>query len=251
MNILIIEDEAIAADRLESRLKDIDPTYRVVAKLGSVASSVRWLKTHTADLIFLDIQLSDGLSFSIFDQVNVATPIIFTTAYNQYAIHAFDLNSVAYLLKPITKSDLQQSLQKLDAMKSAFSIDFEHLLATFQGEKPAYRNRFLIRLGEKFRKVEIRDIAYCYALEKDVFAKTFGNQTFPMDHSLDQLEALLDPKIFFRINRKYLVNMEAIHNMIILSRSRIKLELQPPATNEMDSVVSVNRSVDFRKWVDS
>jgi DNA-binding LytR/AlgR family response regulator len=250
MRVLIIEDEEVAANRLESQLKEIDPDIEVMAKLGSISASTKWLLHHKPDLILLDIQLSDGLSFKIFEQVSTTSPIIFTTAYNQYAIKAFELNSVAYLLKPIRKSDLKQSLDKLDAMKSAFSIDFDNILAQYEGRKPSYKNRFLIRLGEKFTKVETSDIAYCYALEKDVYAKTSANRTFPMDYSLDQLEDLLDPKLFFRINRKFLVGMHSIQNMIILSRSRIKLELAPKPSNPLEAVVSINRSADFRRWMD-
>jgi DNA-binding LytR/AlgR family response regulator len=132
MNVLIVEDESLAADKLEQMLTEIDPSIKVLAKTGSITESARWLMQHTPDLIFLDIQLSDGISFSIFEQVAVNTPVIFTTAYDQYAIKAFQLNSIAYLLKPIRQSDLAESLRKYHTLKSAFSIDFEALLATFK-----------------------------------------------------------------------------------------------------------------------
>lgn len=251
LNVLIIEDEELAADRLESMIRDIDPGFTIMAKIGSVKESVKWLSTHTADLIFLDIQLSDGLSFGIFDRVNVQTPIIFTTAYDEYAIKAFQLNSIAYLLKPIRKSDLMESLQKYQALKSAFTIDFERLLANLQGKKPEYKKRFLIQTGDKIRKVEISDIAWFYALDKGVYLRTFQNHTYPAESSLDSLEQMVDPSQFFRINRKYLVNMEAIANMVAWSRGRIKLELKPKADDEFDSVVSIDRASDFRKWLNS
>ena len=136
MNALIIEDEALAADRLELILAEIDPSIRVLAKLDSVKDSVKWLMQYQADIIFLDIQLSDGISFSIFEQVSVSTPIIFTTAYDLYAIKAFQVNSIAYLLKPIRKSDLSESLHKLRNLKSAFSIDFDALLTQLQRRQP-------------------------------------------------------------------------------------------------------------------
>jgi DNA-binding LytR/AlgR family response regulator len=154
MDILIIEDESLAADRLEQMIKDIDPGFNVIAKLGSIKESAKWLLNNCADLIMLDIQLSDGISFSIFDQVAVTTPVIFTTAYDQYAIKAFDLNSIAYLLKPIKKIELADSLKKYDTLKSAFAIDFQNLLAGLQGVKPEYKKRFLIQTGEKIKKVE-------------------------------------------------------------------------------------------------
>jgi DNA-binding LytR/AlgR family response regulator len=252
LNVLIIEDEALAADRLEGMIREIAPDFNILAKIGSVKEAVKWLTNHSAaDLIFLDIQLSDGLSFNIFEQVTVQTPVIFTTAYDQYAIKAFQLNSIAYLLKPIRKDELMDSLQKYKSFKSAFSIDFERLLANLQGKKPEYKKRFLIQTGEKIRKVEISDIAWFYALDKGVYLRTFQNQSFPAESSLDSLEQLVDPAQFFRINRKYFVNMEAIANMVAWSRGRIKLELKPKADDEFDSVVSIDRASDFRKWLNS
>lgn len=251
LNVLIIEDEVLAADRLESMIREVAPGYTIMTKIGSVREAVKWLTTNTADLIFLDIQLSDGISFGIFDQVSVQTPIIFTTAYDQYAIKAFQLNSIAYLLKPIRKNELMESLQKYQALKSAFTIDFERLLANLQGKKLEYKKRFLIQTGDKIRKVEITDIAWFNAMDKSVYMRTFQNHTYPAENSLDNLEQQLDPSQFFRINRKYLVNMEAIANMVAWSRGRIKLELKPKADDEFDSVVSIDRASDFRRWLNS
>ena len=249
MNILIVEDEALAADRLEKILKEITPDINVLAKIGSIKESVKWLMLNSADLIFLDIQLSDGLSFSIFDQVSVQTPVIFTTAYDQYAIKAFQLNSVSYLLKPIRKNDLAESLQKYKSLKSAFSIDFDNLLSAIQGNKPEYRKRFLIQIADKFRKVEVEDIAFFYASDRNVFFTTLDGYSYPMDISLDALENAIDPALFFRINRKYIVSMKSIANMFAWSRSRIKLVLKPATDDEMDTIVSIDRTADFKKWM--
>ncbi|MCA1801461.1 MAG: LytTR family DNA-binding domain-containing protein [Rhodothermaceae bacterium] len=251
MKIAIIEDEVLAADRLEEMILEIVPDSQIVARCGSVRESVSWLLNNTADLIFLDIQLSDGLSFSIFDRISISTPVIFTTAYDQYAIKAFELNSISYLLKPIRKSDLEDSVRKYQSMKSAFSIDFDRLLAGIRGEDPGYKKRFLIRVGEKLKKVETTDIAYFYALEKSVFCRTFKNKMMPVDYTLDALESLIDPALFFRINRKYIVNLEAIDNMLAWSRSRIKLELTPPVKDGDDTIVSIERAADFKKWMNS
>jgi DNA-binding LytR/AlgR family response regulator len=251
MNALIIEDETLAAERLELMLKDIDPTIRVLAKLVSVKDSVNWLMQYQADVIFLDIQLSDGLSFSIFEQVSVSTPVIFTTAYDLYAIKAFQVNSIAYLLKPIRKSDLSEALLKLRNLKSAFTIDFDSLLAQIQGHQPGFKKRFLIQIGEKIKKIEIADIAYFYVLEKGCYMRTFQNNNYPVDYTLDKLETLIDPSCFFRINRKYLVNMAAISNMVAYSRSRVKLELKPKADDEFETIVSIDRSADFKNWLNS
>lgn len=249
MNVLIIEDEKLAIEKLESMLQETDPGIRVIARLGSVRESVSWLEQHTADLIFLDIQLSDGISFSIFEQVAVTTPIIFTTAYDQYAIKAFELNSIAYLLKPIRKKELEDSLKKLKSLKSTFTIDFSALVSQLKGQETPFKKRFLVQIGDKIKKVEIAEISYFFVLEKSTYLRTFNGSNLPLDVSLDKLELQLDPSRFFRINRKYLVSMDAILHMTAWSRSRIKLELKPPADNEFDSIVSVDRSAEFRNWL--
>jgi len=251
MNVLIVEDEILAAEKLEQMLSEVNPSIRILAKTGSIKESVKWLMNHTADLIFLDIQLSDGISFSIFEQVAVNTPVIFTTAYDQYAIKAFQLNSIAYLLKPIRKSDLAESLRKYQTLKSAFSIDFDLLMANIQGREPDYKKRFLIQIGEKIRKIEITEIAYFYVLEKGIYLKTYQGNSYPVDLTLDRLETMLNPERFFRINRKYIVNMDSIANMVAYSRGRIKLELKPKADEEFEAIVSVDRSADFKKWLNS
>jgi two-component system, LytTR family, response regulator LytT len=250
MNVIIIEDEAIAAEKLINMLHEIDPAIHIQAKLASIKESVNWLVHHTTDLIFLDIQLSDGVSFSIFEQVAVNTPIIFTTAYDEYAIKAFKLNSISYLLKPIRRSDLAESLNKYRSLKSAFSIDFDSLQSLIQGKMPSFKKRFLIQIGEKIRKVETSEIAHFYVMEKGVFMRTFQGNSFPIDYSLDALENTLDPAVFFRINRKYFVHMDSIVNMVAYSRGRIKLELKPPAHDAFDTIVSIDRSTNFRKWLD-
>lgn len=249
MNVLIVEDESLAADKLEKMLTDIDASIKVMGKTGSITESARWLMQHTPDLIFLDIQLSDGISFSIFEQVAVNTPVIFTTAYDQYAIKAFQLNSIAYLLKPIRQSDLVESLRKYQTLKSAFSIDFEDLLATIQGREPEYKKRFLIQIGEKIKRVDVDDVAYFFALEKGVYLRNNQGNTYPIEFTLDKLENIINPAVFFRINRKYIVHMDAIKHMVAWSRSRVKLELNPKADDEMETIVSIDRAGEFKKWL--
>ena len=249
MKVVIIEDETLAAERLEKMLKESVPDITIVAEITSVESSVAWLKENSVDLIFLDIQLTDGLSFSIFDRIEVKTPIIFTTAYDQYAIKAFELNSISYLLKPIKKRDLENSLQKYQSLKSAYSIDFEALLSTIKG-KGEYKKRFLVQIADKYKKVETGDIAYFFALEKSVFFRTTERQTYPLDITLDQVEKVIDPELFFRINRKYIVNINAISNMISWSKRRIKVELRPAMDDNVDTIVSMERYSEFKKWLD-
>jgi len=251
MKVLIIEDESLAAGKLEKMLLEIDPSITVIGKLVSIKESVRWLMQNSADIIFLDIQLSDGISFSIFEQVAVNTPVIFTTAYDQYAVRAFQLNSISYLLKPIRKSDLAESLNKYRSLKAVFSIDFESLMAQLQGKEPGFKKRFMIQMGEKIRKIEVPEIAWFYVLGKSVWLRTFQGNSYPVEFSLDRLEAILDPAVFFRINRGYLVSIDSISNMTAWSRSRIKLELKPKSDNELDTIVSIDRSAAFRKWLNA
>jgi len=251
MKVLIIEDESLAAGKLEKMLLEIDPSITVIGKLVSIKESVRWLMQNSADIIFLDIQLSDGISFSIFEQVAVNTPVIFTTAYDQYAVRAFQLNSISYLLKPIRKSDLAESLNKYRSLKAVFSIDFESLMAQLQGKEPGFKKRFMIQMGEKIRKIEVPEIAWFYVLGKSVWLRTFQGNSYPVEFSLDRLEAILDPAVFFRINRGYLVSIDSISNMTAWSRGRIKLELKPKSDNELDTIVSIDRSAAFRKWLNA
>lgn len=249
MKILIVEDEQLATERLEEMILQLLPQAQITGKTGSVKDTVKWLMDNTADLIFLDIQLSDGISFSIFEQVNVSSPVIFTTAYDQYAIKAFNLNSISYLLKPIRQRDLENALEKYRSMKNLFSPDIEGLLATLQGKQPEYKKRFLIQVGEKIKKVETREVAYFYAMERYVFMRTFDNHSYPVEFTLDNLVNVLDPARFFRINRKYIVNMDSIKNMVAWSRSRVKLELLPPPEDDMETIVSIDRATSFKEWL--
>ncbi len=250
MNVVIIEDEKLAAERLAEMLTEIDSSIHIIARLTSVAEAVEWLKNHSADLLFVDIQLSDGLGFSIFEQVSVDTPIIFTTAYDEYAVKAFQLNSVHYLLKPIRKSELEQSLAKFKRLRQPSQPDIESLLKALKGETVEYKKRFLIQFGEQIENIHTKNIAYFYAMEKSTFLTTFDRQTYPLDLSLDKIVPQLDPELFFRINRKMIINLGAIKKMIAFSRSRVKIDLQPPAPRGIDPVVSVERSADFKRWLD-
>ncbi|BDQ03578.1 MAG: DNA-binding response regulator [Ignavibacterium sp.] len=250
MKTIIIEDEKLAAERLEELIKEIDSSIEISAKLTSVEQSIKYLKQNKPDLIFLDIQLEDGLSFSIFEKVDVDVPIIFTTAYDQYAIKAFKLNSIDYLLKPIKKDELREALNKYKNIKSSYLMDFEEIIRSIQNKDISYKKRFLIQYGQKIKKVEIDEVAYFYALEKNVFLTTSSGSTFPIDFTLDKLQDVIDPEKFFRINRKMIVAFSAIKNMIPYSRSRIKIELNPPEPKEVEALVSVERSSAFKEWMD-
>lgn len=250
MDVLIIEDEKIASERLGQLLHQIDKTISVVAKIGTIRDAVAWLGTNTPDLIFSDIHLSDGLSFSIFEKVAVKTPIIFTTAYDQYAIKAFTVNSIDYLLKPIDIEKLTQSVEKyknLTKDRDTGKINIESLLKSFVTKEDAFKKRFMITIGPKLKIINIEDITYFFVQDKSVYIKTKTNKNVAIDYSLDALEKMLDPEFFFRINRKYIVHINSIENIHTLSKSRIKIALTPPTDEEI--IISFNRSRNFKNWL--
>ena len=250
MKIVIIEDEALAAERLREMILEIQPQTDILAILDSVQDSIAWLNTHTPDLIFLDIQLSDGNSFDIFDEIDVNVPIIFTTAYDQYAIKAFKLNSVDYLLKPIRQEELKTSLKKYAQIHHTVQPDIAGLLQTLEQQHKQYKQRFLLQFGETLRKIETTEIAYFYAQDKGVYLVTFKNKTLPMDHSLNQLEEILDPDMLFRINRQMIINEKSIKKMYAYSRSRIKIDLAPSTPKGIKALVSIDRTPVFKDWID-
>lgn len=247
MKVLLIEDEEPAAQKLTRQLKSIDPDIVIVDVLVSIEDSIKWLKTHTSpDLIFMDIQLSDGSSFEIFKDVKVESPVIFTTAYDQYAVQAFKVNSVDYLLKPISKEDLVQSLNKYKSTSRQSKPDYSEMLKTLSKDKE-YQKRLLIKFGATIKTLNVDDAAYFYTEDKIVYACTNDKSQFPIDYNLEQLQQLLSPEKFFRINRQFIINIEAIEKMVAFSKSRVKVKLKPPI--EKDTIVSSERSADFKKWL--
>lgn len=252
MHVAIVEDERLAADRLADLLREIDPGITIAARLESVAAAVAWLRTNRPEILFLDIQLADGLSFAIFDQVAVDAPVVFTTAYDQYALRAFRVNSIDYLLKPVRAEDLREALAKFRGMARALRPgipDMEELLRTMRAPEPQFKRRFLIQFGEKLRTVRIEEVAFFHALAKSVFLTTTTRQCYPVEFTLDGLAEVLDPARFFRINRKMIVGYDAIRGMVPFSRSRIKLTLEPPEPKDIEALVSVERAAAFRAWL--
>ena len=246
---LIIEDEPLAAEKLERTLNRADQNVEVIAKVESVKTAVAWLQDHKADLIFCDIHLGDGLSFGIFDQVEVKTPIIFTTAYDQYALQAFKLNSIDYLLKPVSAAELNKALEKFSELKEPTNpqIDFSALMDAMKGEKEDYQQRFMVYLGERIVSVNSEEIAYFYAEGKYVFLVTSDGKEHIVDYTLDRLTQKLDPTHFFRVNRQFIVTIKGIAEMFTYSKSRVKIELKPEAKKPV--IVSGERSSDFKKWL--
>jgi DNA-binding LytR/AlgR family response regulator len=249
MKLLIIEDEPASAQRLKKLAEEIEPEIIVLDMLDSISTAVEWFKTHTEpDLVLSDIHLADGLSFEIFRQVNLSCPVIFTTAYDQYAIQAFKVNSIDYLLKPIKKTELADAIRKFKKMKpSVPGFDLSQLTAMLGKQEKDYLKRLMIRIGQQIKVIEIKDIAYFYIDEKIVFGVAFNKDRHPMDLSLDQLEKQLDPERFFRINRGFIISLDSIETMITYSKARIKIKLKPPC--EVESITSTERSAEFREWL--
>lgn len=249
MKTLIIEDEDFAARRLENLVKECDSSIEVVAKLQSVKESVEWLRTNPQpDLLFLDIQLDDDLSFAIFDQVEVTSNIIFTTAFDEYAIRAFKHKSIDYLLKPINKSELEAALKKHSdwSTQQQPSKDFTDLIQLIKGETPKYRSRISVTVGEKIKSIEIDSISYFFSASGITFFTTNDNKQYTLDGSLDTIARELDPQQFFRANRQYLISLSGIKQVFVYPKSRLKLDLQPQ-TNE-SVYVSLDKVVAFKKW---
>lgn len=253
MNILIIEDEKLAAQRLISLIKEIEQDANILDAIDSVEKAITWFKSNDApDLIFLDIQLSDGLCFNIFKEIEVTSPIIFTTAYDEYALKAFELNSVDYLLKPIKTEKLKLALEKYHKLKSSFSssqlnFDVQKLIETIQNSKPDYTSRFLVNKGNSLVIINVSNIAYFHAEDKMVFITTFDNKKYLINNTLDNLEKSLEPKKYFRTARQFLVTAKAIDKIHNYFNYKLKLDLQPPP--KTDVIVSKARVSEFKEWL--
>jgi DNA-binding LytR/AlgR family response regulator len=251
MNVLIIEDEAAIARRMQKLLLEIDPEITVLDILCTIEDSVAWFKSHTEpDLVLMDIHLADGSSFEIFNDVEVNCPVIFATAYDQYAVQAFKVNSIDYLLKPVNKEDLADSLKKYKRLAVPVSVpglDYSMLANMLGVKKNDYLKRMVIRYGDVIKAIEVKDVAYFYTDEKIVFATLTEGKSYPVDFTLDQLEKRMDPERFFRINRKFLISFESIKKMISYSKSRVKINLNPES--ELEVISSTERSGDFKEWL--
>ena len=250
MKVIIIEDEIPAAGRLTRMLQELNMGIGVVATLDSVESSVAWLRQAPADaveLIFMDIQLADGLSFSIFQQVTLPTPVIFTTAFDNYMLKAFKVNSVDYLLKPIDKAELKQAVEKYRQVYRGVGLA-EKIERLMQEMNPAkYKERLLIKRGQQLQYLKTAATAHCHADGKLCYATDFTGSSFLLDNTLQELEGILPPRQFYRINRQLLVNVEAIRKVHTFLGGRLKLELSPPTT--ADTIVSRERVSSFKEWL--
>ena len=249
MDVIIIEDERRAANMLERLILEADPSMTILAKLESVRESIEFLrKNRDISLIFSDIQLGDGLSFEIFEKTELTYPIIFTTAYDQYAIKAFKANGIDYLLKPVKSDDIETAITKFKQFSRPAPItDITAIANLLLERKSEHKSRFMIKVGEKIKVIPVEDIPVFYSMEKATFIFTSNRRNYVIDYSLDQLRTLLNPERFFRINRKYIVSLDYIDEIIAWSNSRLKIKI--PGLEEENIIVARDRTREFKEWL--
>jgi two-component system, LytTR family, response regulator LytT len=250
MRILIIEDEEPAQKRLKKIILDVIPYAEILECISSVEFAIQWLRSNKVpELIFMDIQLSDGHSFDIFKEVQITAPIIFTTAFDQYAIDAFKVNSIDYLLKPVTRESLQHAIDKLIQLKKNLVPEtaIQEKLQALEYSGKNFKKRFAIRFGEHIKSIPTEEIAYFFTENKINFLCASDGRKYPLDFNLDQLESMLDPEQFFRINRQFIIGIHSIAEMRAYSKARVHIKLNPPSLHE--TIVSVERSPAFKQWL--
>ncbi|MDW3196844.1 MAG: LytTR family DNA-binding domain-containing protein [Cytophagales bacterium] len=249
MNVLIIEDEIPAAEKIERYLLKYDSNIKILGKLQSVEESVAWLQENdqSLDLIFSDIQLTDGLSFEIFQKHPVNIPVIFATAYDEYALDAFKLNSIDYLLKPVTFMDLSNAINKLKTVKEEFGDTSEKVKKVVQdAETRKYKARFMVKLGEHIHSIQTEDASIFFAEGRTAYLVTNASKKFIVDFKLEDLENLLNPETFFRVNRTFILNIHAIKDVLVYSNSRLKIT--PKIEFDQEIIVSRERVAAFKDW---
>jgi two-component system, LytTR family, response regulator LytT len=249
-NVLIIEDELPNIQRLEKMLSVFDSNITVLACLQTVQASIKWLKTHEQpDMIFMDIRLTDGLSFEIFNQVKITAPVIFITAYDEYALRAFEVNGVDYLLKPLEADKLERSIHKARAITGTGNEEsILNLVKKMQVKQPIYRSRFLIAYRDTYLLVMTDEIAYFISENKATFLITHNSQRFTIDQTLETLENELDPDVFFRISRQLIVSLKSIHKIHQSFNGQLNLELAPSLKENV--LISRDKSTQLKKWLD-
>jgi len=249
MEVVIVEDEKLASDKLMMLLKSIDVSIQTKAVLTSVEESIKWFSTNQCDLVFLDINLSDDLSFNIFKEVNIDTPIIFTTAYDEYAIRAFEQNSLAYLLKPISKEELMKSLDKFHSLnrraESLWSRKLENFVSGFTTSSENIRDRFSVNYGGKMRSIAAKDVAMFYVKDRIVYLITYSGTKYVMDKTMEKIEEEVD-RTFFRVNRQFLVHIDNIEEVIPYSSRKLKINTKVAA--EESVLVPQDKITKFKQW---
>jgi DNA-binding LytR/AlgR family response regulator len=254
IRVLIFEDEQPAAVQTARLLHQYNPEIEIVKTIDTVFRGIEWLKKNIAiDLILMDIQLADGTCFEIFDHIKINSPIIFITAYDEYAITAFKVNSIDYLLKPLYFEDLAYALDKFESINNKLDNGFdikidEQITSLSESNLNQYRKRFLIHIADKYHIVYVKDILYFYIEENSVFLTDVNGKIYALDYTLDKVAKLLDPDDFFRINRRFIISLNSIEKMNSFSQYRIKLKLKKCA--DEDIVVSRKRHADFKNWIE-
>jgi len=250
LKYLIIEDEKLSAERLAGMVNRLFPDFVLIKTLDSVKSAVNWLsQNEQPHLAFFDIQLADGLSFQIFEQVPVQFPVIFTTAFNEYAIRAFKVNSIDYLLKPVDEKELKAAVEKFrSGVNKSLKIENEAIALALSQLTNTYKTRFLVKIGEHLKMIGIDEVAMFASIEKSTYIRTSGNRDYGVDFTLDQIEQLVDPKHYFRVNRKYIISIKSIQDIIAYSNSRLKIK--PAFTTDEELIVSRERVEDFKRWLE-
>lgn len=252
LSVLIIEDEAPTARRLQKLLLEVEPAAVVLERLDAISSSVAWLRENSLpDLLLCDIRLADGLSFDIFTQVEVTSPVVFTTAYDEYALRAFDVNSVDYLLKPVEREALARAVSRVRLRQTPAVpplAGLEELFRSFQTSQPTYRNRFLVTFRDTLQAIGCEEVAYFYSEHKVTHLVTRSGATFVVDPTLEELEQQLDPRKFFRVNRQVVLCAEAIRQIHVYFNGKLKLDLVPALPDEV--IVSRERASIFKRWLD-
>ena len=248
MKVAIVEDEPLAAEKLERYLSKYSGDIELLTTLPSLQAAIPWIEEHQelVDLFFMDVQLTDGLSFEIFSKISVTKPVIFTTAFDEFAIDAFKVNSIDYLLKPVTFTDLSRALKKLKSMKEQFSRG--QVIGRLAGQlgSKSYKDRFLVRMGNHIHSIPSNSISYFNAEGRDVFLRQANGKKYLIEYTLESLEELLDPKHFLRTNRSFIVHINAIKDVIVYTNRRLKLILDPKTENEL--VVSREKVARFKQW---
>lgn len=258
MKILIVEDEELAVKKIKKTLSEVDGNAEVVGVADSISGTVDWLQANPSpDLILMDIELSDGQSFEIFSRVPVKSAVVFTTSYDEYALKAFKVNSIDYLLKPIQKEDLEAALNKYKQMKKIYadektgngSLNMDALVKELQQklQPKEFRKRFLVKHGQKLVSVEVDEIAYFFSDGRLNFFKTDDNRKFVVDYTMDELEDMLDPQKYFRISRAFYVSVRSIGQIHDYFGNRLLLHLKPSVDKE--AIVSREKVTDFKKWM--
>jgi two-component system response regulator LytT len=249
MKVLIVEDEPLSVDRLVTQLNQIDSSIEVIGITESIFQTVTWLQEHSPELIFLDIELADGQSFEIFKAVDVKIPVIFTTSYDEYALQAFRLNSIDYLLKPISRADLTRAIEKYkNFYKPEQPMDIEKLIKSFRKAEPEeFRQRFLVKSGQRYQSIETSDIAYFYLEDRVTFLVTKEKAKYTIDYTLEELESLLSPALFNRVTRSFIIHVRSIADIQVYFKGKLKLQLTPPTDKEV--IISREYAAAFKQWL--